>query len=181
MSDAKTKLRAPTPHQDYLRDLKTLRKAPADDVRPPALAELSVWQTCEVERMARQGLNLETIATLLGFDWEVWLAMIKLNPAINQAFRYGAARGADRVSGALLRNAVGGDPASVKYYLDRFGGPQFKPASQAPAVVVHTGPTLNINEADLAARIERQRSLNPHLLAARADAAVVEDDEEKPA
>lgn len=152
--------RAPTPGADYRRDLKLLndKSAPAGR-EPPALAELTVWQTLEVERMAMIGLNLETIAMRLGFDFDVWLAMIKANPAIDKAYRSGAAIGQDRAATGLFKNVQGGDIAAQKYYLDRFGGPQFRPAQQGPAVVVQTGPLIQLDTEGMRLRFERQRQL----------------------
>lgn len=153
------KVQAVSPHKDYLADLKRLAKSPADDSMTPHLARLEPFQIFEIERMASQGLNLETIATRLGYEFDVWLALIGANPEIDRAYRTGAARGADLVSSAGLANARAGDASMIKYYLDRFGGPQFRPAQSGPTVVIHTGPTANIDQDRMTLRFERQRAL----------------------
>lgn len=153
------KVQAVSPHKDYLKDLKILAKSPVDDSMTPALCRLEPYQIFEIERMASQGLNLETIAARLGYEFDVWLALIKANPEIDRAFRAGAARGVDWVSSAGLANARAGDASMIKYYLDRFGGPQFRPAQQGPAVVIHNGPVANIDQDRMTLRFERQRAL----------------------
>jgi hypothetical protein len=66
--------------RDYLRDLKQIAKAPADDAMTPHIARLEPFQVFEIERMASQGLNLETIAARLGIDLDTWNKMIAVNP-----------------------------------------------------------------------------------------------------
>lgn len=159
-SGAKAGAGAISPHGDYLRDLKRLDKiAPTDDAMTPAIARLEPSQVFEIERMAAQGLNLDTIATRLGYVLDTWYAIVSVNPEVEQAYRAGAARGADWVSSAALANARAGDTSMQKYYLDRFGGPQFRPAQHGPAVIVTTGPLVQIDQDAMARRFERQRLL----------------------
>jgi hypothetical protein len=145
--------------RDYLRDLKQIAKAPADDAMTPHIARLEPFQVFEIERMASQGLNLETIAARLGIDLDTWNKMIQVNPEIASAYKTGAALGQDIVSKAGLQGARNGDASLIKYYLDRFGGPQFRPQQQGPAVVIQTGPMVQIDQEAMARRFERQRAL----------------------
>lgn len=143
-------------HQQDMRRLN--KKSPADDSMTPHIARLEPFQILEIERMSAQGLNLDTIGIRLGIAGDVWNALIGVNPEVADAFRAGAARGQDWVSKQALAGARAGDASLIKYYLDRFGGPQFKP-DQAPNVVIHTGPMAVIDQGLMARRFERQGAL----------------------
>lgn len=145
--------------RDYLRDLRQLAKSPADDSMTPHIARLEPVQVFEIERMASQGLNLETIAARLGISLDVWNKMIQVNPEIAEAYRAGSARGQDVISQAAFKGARAGDASLIKYYLDRFGGPQFRPQQNGPSVVINTGPMAVIDQEAMAARFARQRAL----------------------
>ncbi len=145
--------------REHAKDLRLLdKKAPADDSMTPHLARLAPSQILDIERMSAQGLNLDTIGVRLGFPADVWNTLIGMNPEIATAFRTGAARGQDWVSEAALRAARNGDASMMKYYLDRFGGPQFRP-NDAPSVVINAGPLAVIDQDAMARRFERQRAL----------------------
>lgn len=157
--DAAADFRAMAPNVDLKRDLKRLAKvSPSDDDRTPACARLAPFQILEIERMASQGLNLETIAARLMIPLDVWNVMMRLSPEIADAYKAGASRGADWVSEAALAGARGGEASLIKYYLDRFGGPQFKPKQDAP-IIIQTGPMIEIDADGMAQRFQRQRAL----------------------
>jgi hypothetical protein len=162
--------------RDYLRDLKTLAKSPADDSMTPHIARLEPYQVFEIERMASQGLNLDTIAARLGIPLDVWSKMIAMSPEIADAYRAGSARGQDVISRAAYKGAEAGDASLIKYYLDRFGGPQFRPAQQ-PAVVINSGPMIQLDEAAMDRRFARQRAL---IDGTAEELAVAPDDSERP-
>lgn len=144
--------------RELRRDLKRLEKAPADDSMTPHIARLEPYQTLEIERMARQGMGLETIGARLRIPLDVWSMMIQVNPEIRDAYLQGAAAGVDLISEAGFQGARGGDASLIKFYLERFGGPQFK-KQDSPQVVIQTGPVAVIDQKDIAARLERQRRL----------------------
>lgn len=125
---------------------------------PPAL-KLSIAQLMETERMAAQGMNLAQIGKRLRIDAPIWEIIAERNPELHKAYDEGVARGADQVSQALLREATAGNPPMVRYYLERLGGPQFKPPAAQPAVVV-AAPGISVDAAgSIAKALERQRQL----------------------
>lgn len=145
--------------RDHQRDLRKLDKnAPAEGAHVPGIARLMPVQIFEIERMSRQGLNLDTIGIRLGFPNDVWNELIRVNPEVADAFRAGAALGQDLISDAAFRGARAGDASLIKYYLDRFGGPQFRPTQQ-PSVVIQTGARAVIDVDAMSARFDRQRAL----------------------
>lgn len=143
---------------DYRRDMKRLGKAPSDDSATPACAYLLPTQILDIERMAGQGMNLDTIGARLNIAPDVWDALLRLSPEIADAYRAGAARLVDIASAAAVKGVQAGEPSLIKYILDRFGGPQFRP-KQEPAIIVQAGPVIEIDGEAMAQRFARQRAL----------------------
>jgi hypothetical protein len=85
--------------------------------------------------------------------------MIEINPEIADAYRSGAVRGIDLVSQAAFRVAQAGDPGMSRFWLERLGGPQFNRKPDGPAVIVQTGPIVQIDQEAMDRRFDRQRAL----------------------
>jgi hypothetical protein len=143
----------------WREDQKRLAKAPKDDSMTPHMARLEPFQVLEIERMASQGMSLSQIGARLRYSPDLWDMMIKVNPEIANAYRAGAVRGVDIVTQAAFQGAQSGDSGLIKFYLERLGGSQFRKAPDGPAVVVNTGPVVQIDQEDIARRFERQRKL----------------------
>lgn len=143
------------------KDLKLLeRVAPPPGTLPMPAASLNVSQLYEVERMAAQGMNLAQIGIRLRIPADVWAQYIAQNAQLDEAYQAGLARGVDIASGTILRGAEAGDIGAARYYLDRLGGPQFKPPQQqqGPSVVVQTGAVL-VQPGSVSAAMEKQRAV----------------------
>jgi hypothetical protein len=145
--------------REWRADQKRLAKAPADDSMTPHIARLEPFHIMEIERMAAQGMSLEQIGLRLRFNPETWDYMIEINPEIANGFRTGQTRGIDLITGAALRGATNGEASLIRFYLERLGGPQFSKKADGPAVIVQTGPIVQIDQDAMAARFERQRKL----------------------
>jgi len=145
-------------NREWRADQRRLAKAPADDSMTPHIARLEPFQIMEIERMASQGMNLDQIGTRLRFPIDVWSYMIEINPEIADAFRTGQTRGIDLISQSAFR-AAQTDPPTARWYLERLGGPQFSKKPDGPAVIVQTGPIVQIDQDAMDVRWDRQRKL----------------------
>lgn len=138
-------------------DIVAAAQKPAGQL-PPAL-QLSVAQLMEVERMAAQGMNLAQIAKRLRIEPTIFEIIAERNSELHKAYDEGVARGQDQVTGALLREATAGNVPAARLYLERIGGPQWRPPAAQPAVVV-TAPGISVDAAgSIAQALERQREL----------------------
>lgn len=141
-------------------DMRALEKnSPPPNSPVSFAAKLSTIQLYEIERMAMQGMNLAQIAVRLHIPSETWKLIIQANPAVREAYEAGAVRGVDEVSRALVAAATTGDVGAQRYYLDRLGGPQWKPPAATPTVVIHSGAATVVDVAEVENQFERQKAL----------------------
>ena len=144
--------------REWRADQKRLAKAPADDSMTPHAARLEPYQIMEIERMASQGMSLDQIGARLRIKPDVWDYLIEINPEIANAYRNGAVRGIDLITAAAFR-AAQNDPGMMRFYLERLAGPQFSKKQEDPAVIVQTGPIVQIDQDAMERRFARQRAL----------------------
>ena len=129
------------------------------------LPMLSVVQLLDVERWARQGLNAQTIATLLGMTPQQFEAMARHDSRIYECMEHGRATGIRDVSHAMLKSArSGSDSGAARFYLERIGGANWMPQrALSPTVTVFVSAPDPEAEAAQVARINagfaRQRKL----------------------
>lgn len=158
---AETMTKAPgiclTP-REVKRELRRMDGFTPPGAEAPAVAHLTGIQLYEVERMAAQGMLLDQIAARLAIPADVFEAISQANPAVREAYAAGIARGQDVATRALFKNVREGDPGSIRYYLERLGGPQFR-KQEGPAVVINNGPMVQIDQADMTRRFDRQAAL----------------------
>jgi hypothetical protein len=127
---------------------------------PPTTRALTNYEIMQVQCWASFGISNEIIAVLLGMEpADFWYAA-ENDPRINHAIKMGQARGVETMAGVLFRSGANGEMTAVRFWLERLGGPQFRPARVAgPQVVIHNGPVVHIDQDAMAARFERQRKL----------------------
>lgn len=141
------------------QDLRELEKESPDANHPiPFSAHLSITQLFQIERMASQGMNLQQISIRLRIPNDTFTQIIRNNPKVREAYESGAARGVDDITGALSTAAKHGDVGAMRYYLDRLGGPQFKPPAHNPAVVIlpTTSATVDLGAVEDAFAMQRK-------------------------
>ena len=67
-------------------------------------------------------------------------------------------RGIDLITAAAFR-AAQNDPGMMRFYLERLAGPQFSKKQEGAAVIVQTGPIVQIDQDAMERRFARQRAL----------------------
>ena len=138
---------------------RVARAAEVGRSREQPSARLSLPQLFEIERMAAQGMRLDRIAQRLAIPLDVFEVCMQGSTQIRDAYIAGQARGEDIASGTIFTQMKAGDVGASKYWLDRVGGEQWKPKPAGPAVVVHTGPMVQLDMVDIDRRLARQSAL----------------------
>jgi hypothetical protein len=114
--------------------------------------------------MARRGLGLPTIATLIGRALDLtpaqFAALLREDDRIFEAVEYGRAAGTEIIAGSIVAAAKGGDVSASKFYLERVGhGGSWARANTPAAVVTVYAAPAQIDQDAMAARFQRQRQL----------------------
>ena len=148
---------------DRLRVARASRVAEAnrklEREREQPSARLSLPQLFEIERMSAQGMRLDEIAQRLAIPLDVFEVCMQGSTQIRDAYLAGQARGKDIMSGTIFKAGQSGDVGAAKFWLERVGGEQWKPKPAGPAVVVHTGPMVQLDMVDIDRRLARQSAL----------------------
>lgn len=142
--------------QDVIR---VARAAEVGRSREQPSARLSMPQLFEIERMSAQGMRLDEIAVRLAIPLDVFETCMQGSTQIRDAYLAGQARGKDIMSGTIFKAGTAGDVGAAKFWLERVGGEQWKPKATGPAVVVNTGPMIQLDMDDIDRRLARQSAL----------------------
>jgi hypothetical protein len=122
-----------TPKQD-MRALTTLKKS--GDISP--IANLSISQLFEIERLAGIGRNVYQIGQALQIPQAIWLSIFAANTEAQKAFDNGYNDLGERLSETAIAVALAGDAGMLRFALERHGGPQWRAPKDGPMVIVNT-------------------------------------------
>ena len=96
-----------------LQDIRALDRLPEVKAQVPPAARLSLPELYEVDRLAGVGANLYQIGIHLRKPADVWEAIVKLNPAVAEAYMQGLNRLQIETMEAIHTGAIHGKDASL--------------------------------------------------------------------
>ena len=129
--------------------------------KPPSLPRLDVETLLRIESWSRRGLDTRTIGTLLGLSHGDFDAMARHDTRIYASLEYGRATGIRDVADSLLKSATSGrDAGAARFFLERIGaGPWAPPRAAGPTTITVYAAPVEIDQADMDRRFDRQRRL----------------------